>query len=39
MKNAYTTPEIEILEISAETVIAASNSGSFEDYGWDNFKY
>lgn len=39
MKYIYTSPEILVVELSAELFVAASGTGSFENYGSDIFKY
>lgn len=39
MKYSYNTPEIVVVELSAENFVAASGNGSFENYGWENFKF
>lgn len=39
VKNNYTSPEMLVVKLSTETVLAASGTGSFEDFGSDIFKY
>lgn len=41
MKITYTTPELTVVELSAESFVAASNgiNGNLEDFGHDEFLF
>lgn len=39
VKNKYTSPEMLVVKLSPDTVLAASGTGSFEDFGSGTFNF